>query len=293
MTTTDDIAIEAEGVGKRYRNTWALRNCSFRLPAGRVTALTGANGAGKTTLLDLAAGLRRTTTGTLQVQGIVPGSGSPVPGVSHLAHRAPAYPTLTVDETLTAAERLNPDWDAAHARQLIDDAGLDPTVRVRRLSTGQRTRLGLAVALARRPRLLLLDEPLSPLDPLARKEVMGTLLAEATDTGMGVLLSSHVLADVEDSCDHILVLSDGRIAAAGDVEELLARHRVAVGPAGAVPFPADAVVECRPGERQSTLLLSGVDTAPDGWTLSPSRLEDIVLSHLRQSAGDAGKGMAA
>lgn len=281
--TAMDIALEADGLGKRYGRRWALRDCSFALPAGRVSALVGRNGAGKTTLMALACGIRDSTEGDIRVFGGRPGPGGMPAELSYLAQDKPLYGGFSVSETLKCGARLNPGWDDGFAQRLIAEADIPPKSRVRALSGGQRTRLALIVALARRPRLLLLDEPLAELDPLARKEVMSTVMTEVADTGMSVVMSSHFIADLERSCDHLMVMTDGRIRIAGDVDDLLADHRVAVGPAGPVPFPADSIVEYGGGECQSTVLLSGAVAAPDDWTLTPSNLDELVLAYLAQA----------
>jgi ABC-2 type transport system ATP-binding protein len=280
---TDAPALRVDAVGKQFRTRWVLRDCSLELPRGRVSALVGPNGAGKTTLLMLVTGLLRPTTGTIDVLGEDPTRTGMPGGASFLAQHKPLYRTFRVAEMLRAAAVLNSGgrWDAAHAARLVDDAGIGPQERVRELSAGRRARVALAIALGRRPDLLLLDEPLAELDPLARRQVMGTLLAEAVETGMTVLLSSHVLTDLEDACDHLVLLRDGRVRLAGTIDALLDEHRNLIGPAtgrGALPQPA--TVHAATAGRQTRALVRGADIPPGFRTERPG-LDDLVLAYLQ------------
>jgi ABC-2 type transport system ATP-binding protein len=274
-------ALVAAGLGKRYRRGWALKDCAFTLPAGRIAALIGPNGAGKSTLMALATGLLRATEGTVDVLGR--------PGF--LAQGKPLYQGFTVEEMLRAGRELNPDWDDDYARRLVDEARVPLGAKVRTLSGGQRTRVALAVALGRRPRVLLLDEPLADLDPLARQEVMGALMAEVAEAGTTVVLSSHVIADLDGICDHLLLLDDGRVRLAGDVEDLLAEHRLLVGPR-TLEVPPGAVVERRDTERQSTLLVRGLADPPGVEAHEPT-LEELTLGYFRAGRAAAEREVAA
>ncbi|KOX35116.1 ABC transporter ATP-binding protein [Saccharothrix sp. NRRL B-16348] len=274
-------ALAAAGLGKRYRRGWALKDCTFTLPAGRIAALVGPNGAGKSTLMSLATGLLRQTEGEVEVLGR--------PGF--LAQGKPLYQGFTVAEMLHAGRTLNPDWDDDHARRLVDEARVPLTAKVRTLSGGQRTRVALAVALGRRPEVLLLDEPLADLDPLAREEVMGALLGEVAEAGMTVVLSSHVIADLDGICDHLLLLSEGRVRLAGDVEDLLAEHRLLIGPRS-LDVPPDVVVERRDTGRQSTVLVRGLADPPDVEVVEPT-LEELTLGYLRAGRAAAERRVAA
>jgi len=271
----DSAALTAVGLGKRYRRGWALRDCTFTLPVGRVSALIGPNGAGKSTLMALATGLVNATEGTVRVLG--------KPGF--LSQGKPLYQSFTVEEMLHAGRALNPDWDDAYARRLVEEANVPFDAKIRTLSGGQRTRVALAVTLGRRPEVVLLDEPLADLDPLARQEVMQALLAEVAETGMTVLLSSHVIADLDGICDHLLLLVDGRVRLAGDVEDLLADHRLVIGPRS-IDVPSHAVVERRDTGRQSTVLMRGPGDVPDAEAHEPS-LEELALAYLRASRAAA------
>jgi ABC-2 type transport system ATP-binding protein len=279
-------ALEAVGLGKRYRRGWGLRDCTFSLPRGSVCALVGPNGAGKSTLLSLTTGLRRPTTGEIRVLGrSVDGGGMP-PGLSFLAQDKPLFRNFTVAEMLRAGRSLNTEWDAAYARRLVTDAGVPLKARISTLSGGQRTRVALAVALGRRPTVLVLDEPLADLDPVARAEVMQTLMGEVAETGMTVLLSSHVLSDLENVCDHLLLLSEGELRLAGDVERLVSEHALLIGPADGDEHavPEHAVVEKRSTPRQVTFLLRDTphrSVPGPGWEVHDPTVEELVMAYLR------------
>jgi ABC-2 type transport system ATP-binding protein len=264
------IALEAVGLGKQYRRGWALRDCTFELPAGSIAALVGPNGAGKSTLLHLTNGLLTPTTGHVRAHQ----------KLAFLGQDKPLYRRFTVAEMLRAGASMNPDWDNAYATKLVEEADVPMRARIGTLSGGQRTRVALAVALGRRPQLIMLDEPLSDLDPLARKEVMQTLLAEVADTGMTVLLSSHVLSDLESACDYLLLLANGRIHLSGDVEDLLAQHRVMIGSSD-LAMPA-AFVDSSRTTRQATVL-ARTTTAEAGWELHEPSLEELALAYLRSA----------
>ena len=165
-------AVETSRLGKRYGHTWALRDCTLAIPAGRVVALVGPNGAGKTTLLHLAVGLAAPSTGAINVLGnVTPGSDEALSRVGFVAQDTPLYPGFRVAETVRLVGSLSDRWDEADARRRIAAAGIPLDRRVGRLSGGQRAQVALAVALARHPELLVLDEPVARLDPLARHEI--------------------------------------------------------------------------------------------------------------------------
>jgi len=275
-----DTAIEAAGLGKRFgrRGNWALRDCGFRLPAGRVCAVVGPNGAGKSTLLAHAAGLLRPTEGTLTVLGSQPSSARE--HIAYIAQNKPLYPHLTVDDTLRFGRELNPGrWDATVAERVVRNGDLDPAARIGTLSGGQRTRVALALALGKRPGLLLLDEPMAELDPLARHELMGTLLAESAELGSTVMMSSHVIAELADSCDFLLLLGGGRVRLAGAMDELLAAHTLLTGPVD--DLAPHTVVETRTTGRHLTALVRPRGPVESGWHTAEPTLEELLLAHLR------------
>jgi ABC-2 type transport system ATP-binding protein len=223
-------AVTAVGLTKRYGRTVALKDCTVEVPAGRVVGLVGPNGAGKSTLLRLCCGLARPTNGTLTVLGGRPGA--QLAKVGFVAQQTPVYAGLTVEEHLRMGARLNPKWDAALAKRRVTRAGLDLRARAGGLSGGQRAQLALTVAAAKRPELLILDEPAAALDPLARDDFLGDLLTAVGELGATAILSSHLLSDIARSCDHLIVLAGSRVALAGGVPELLDGHRWVTGPQG-------------------------------------------------------------
>ncbi|MEU9347481.1 ABC transporter ATP-binding protein [Streptomyces sp. NPDC048278] len=282
-----DTAIAASALGKRFgrRGGWALRECAFRLPAGRVCAVVGPNGAGKSTLLALATGLLGPTEGELTVLGTTPAEARG--RVGYVAQDKPLYPQLTIAETLAMGADLNPGrWDAATAEQVVAGGDLDPKSRVRTLSGGQRTRVALALALGKRPELLLLDEPMADLDPLARHELMGTLMVEAAQHGTTIAMSSHVVAELEDSCDHLLLVGGGRVRLAGEIDDLLAAHTRVAAPAEADLDP-HTVVDSRTTGRQLSALVRPAGPLPADWRTDAPSLEELVLAHLRNPEAPA------
>ncbi|MBB4891989.1 ABC-2 type transport system ATP-binding protein [Streptomyces olivoverticillatus] len=279
-------ALEAVGLEVRHRRRPALNDCSFRLPAGRVCALVGPNGAGKSTLLAAAAGLHKPAGGTLRVLGGTPGGRDVRPRVGYLAQDKPLYPNLTVADTLRMGGTLNPGrWDEAAAQRLVRAGDLDDGARVGSLSGGQRTRLALALVFAKRPELLLLDEPMADLDPLARHAMTAALMAEAAEHATTVVLASHVVSELEEACDYLLLVSGGRVRLAGETEDLLAAHRVVVGrhegPGAPREFAPHTVVESRTTGRQLTALIRPDGELTGRWETSEPSLEELVLAHLR------------
>jgi ABC-2 type transport system ATP-binding protein len=281
--------IETEGLGKRYRKQWALTDCTLSIPAGHVVGLVGLNGAGKTTLLNLATGMVAPTAGTIEVLGGRPAAG---PGqlarVGYLAQDAPVYAGLSVADHLKLGAHLNPGWDAALARGRIDQLELEPGRKAGKLSGGQRAQLALTLALGKRPELLILDEPVASLDPLARREFLQDLMATVADDQISVMLSSHLISDLERVCDYLIVLAGSRVRIAGPVDELLAAHHLLSGPRrGEDTLPAGTqVVSASHTDRQSTLLVRAEGPVLDpAWTVSEVGLEDLVLAYMKQAAG--------
>ncbi|WHT20659.1 ABC transporter ATP-binding protein [Crossiella sp. CA-258035] len=274
--------VRVTGLAKQFGRTVALSDCSFTLPEGSVTALVGPNGAGKSTLLSLVAGLSRPTGGEVSVYGS-PVRGRMHPDISLLTQRRPLYDGFTVREMMRAGAAMNDRWSAERADEVLGLlAGVDRDAKVGELSTGARTQVSIALALGRLPRVLLLDEPLSDLDPLARDETLRIVMTEVADRGTTVLLSSHLLTDLGDVCDHLLLLDEGRVQLAGDIEETLAGHQVLIGPADATPAVTGTVVDSSRTERQTTALVRG-GTAPAGWLARRPDLETLVMGYLRAS----------
>ncbi|UJW30139.1 ABC transporter ATP-binding protein [Saccharothrix sp. AJ9571] len=287
--------LRARGLGKRYRRRWALAGCALDIPAGHVTGLVGPNGAGKSTLLRLAAGMLAPTTGTIEVCGGVPGSGpAQLAKVGFVAQNSPVYPTLTVEDHLRLGARLNPGWDATLARDRVERIGLDPGQRAGRLSGGQRAQLALTLGIAKRPELLLLDEPVAALDPLARREFLQDLMASVAEHGLSVVMSSHLVTDLERVCDHLIVLVDSQVRLTGEVEDLLASHHRLSGPRRDLgTLPGDQkVISASHTERQTTLLVRTEGPILDpAWTVGGLGLEDLVLAYLRGPGAEAPRAL--
>ena len=228
--------LQTQGLGKRYRRLWALADCTLSIPGGHVVGLVGPNGAGKSTLLNLAVGLLAPTAGTIEVLGSPPAAGpAELARVGYLAQDAPVYAGLSVADHLRFGARLNPGWDAELARGRVKRLDLDPHQRAGTLSGGQRAQLALTLAIAKRPELLILDEPVASLDPLARREFLADLMEATAEQELSVVLSSHLVADLERVCDYLIVLVGSRVRVAGPVDELLAAHHLLAGPAATRP----------------------------------------------------------
>ncbi len=288
--------IETSGLGKRYGRTWALKDASVAIPAGYVVALVGPNGAGKTTLLHMSVGLTTPTTGQITVLGNeAAGSPAALDQIAFVAQDAPLYKNLSVTDMLHLTRNLNRTWDQQRAESRLKELGIPLNRKVGKLSGGQQAQLALTLALARRPALLVLDEPLASLDPLARHDFMASLMAAVAEDGLSVVLSSHVIADLERMADYLIVLSGGQVQVAGEVDALLAEHRLLTGPAAAADDLAkrSAVVHARRAGTQAHLLVRGqraADPAPGGWEASPVGLEELVLAYLREPGAAALPG---
>src|SRR5205085_6599575 len=223
--------LELRGLGKRYGEHWALRECTLALPAGHVVGLVGPNGAGKTTLLQLAVGALAPSAGEIAVFGRDPREAKSVlPRVGFVAQDSPLYRSFSVADTLTLGRRLNAHFDAAWAQERLGKLRIPLERKVGELSGGQRAQVALAVALAKRPQLLLLDEPVASLDPLARREFLTALMDAVAEDGLSVVLSSHLIADLERACDYLVLLLSAEVRLAGDIDDLLASHRLLIGP---------------------------------------------------------------
>ncbi|GGS98316.1 ABC transporter ATP-binding protein [Planobispora rosea] len=280
--------LQAHELGKRYGKRWALRECTIDIPAGHVVGLVGPNGAGKTTLLKLAAGQLEPTSGGITVLGGRPAAGpAQLARVGFVAQDTPAYAGLTVAEHLRLGARLNPRWDAAMARERIARLGLAPNQRAGKLSGGQRAQLALTLGLAKRPELLILDEPVASLDPLARREFLQSLMEATVEHELSVVLSSHLISDLERICDYLVVLVESRVQIAGETDRLLATHHRLTGPRRAPDrLPAGQHVVCaRHTDRQSTYVVRTDAPVHDpAWTVTRLSLEDLVLAYMDKPA---------
>jgi ABC-2 type transport system ATP-binding protein len=278
--------IETSGLGKRYSSTWALRECTLTVPAGQVAALVGPNGAGKTTLLNLAVGLAEPTAGAVTVLGGVPaGSPAALDGIAFVAQDTPLYRNLSAADMLHLTRNLNRRFDQHYAETRLSELGIPLKRKAGKMSGGQQAQLALTLALARRPRLLVLDEPVAMLDPIARHDFMALVLTAAVDDGVSVMLSSHVLAELERVADYLILLSQGRLQVAGEVDGLLASHRMLTGPtAEADKYSERPVVHARRGEALTHLLVRATadDPVPPGWQAHPVGMEELALAYLRE-----------
>jgi ABC-2 type transport system ATP-binding protein len=288
--------LQARGLGKQYGRRPALSDCTLRVPAGHVVGLVGPNGAGKTTLLHLAVGLLAPTTGTIEVLGGEPASSpAQLARVGFVAQDTPTYATLTVADHLKVGAKMNPGWDAELAGKRIAKLGLDPGLKAAKLSGGQRAQLALTLAIGKRPELLILDEPVASLDPLARREFLQDLMEAVADQELSVVMSSHLVSDLERVCDYLIVLVSSRVQLAGEVSGLLASHHLLTGPGGdtAVLPPDWEVIHASRAVGQTTLLVRS-DSAPSdpAWTVGQVSLEDLVLAYMSQVAVKAGRMQA-
>ena len=284
-----NAVIETSGLGKRYRRKWALTECTLSIPAGHVVGLVGPNGAGKSTLLNLAVGLLAPTAGTIEVLGGTPAAGpAQLAKVGFLAQDSPLYAGFTVADHLKLGARLNPRWDAELSRDRVERLELDPGQKAGTLSGGQRAQLALTLAIAKRPELLILDEPVASLDPLARREFLQDLMEAVADQELSVVLSSHLVADLERVCDYLIVLIGSQVRVAGPVDELLAAHHLLTGPRrdpDTLPGSVQ-VVSASHTDVQTTLLVRAAGKILDpAWTVSEVGLEDVVLAYMSQAAG--------
>ena len=279
--------IEASGLGRRYGGTWALRECTVAIPAGHVAALVGPNGAGKTTLLNLAAGLTAPSAGHVTVLGGQP-AGSPMAldGIAFVAQDTPMYKNLSARDMLHLTRNLNRRFDQQYAESRLGELGIPLKRRAGKLSGGQQAQLALTLALARRPRLLVLDEPMAMLDPIARHDFMASVMMAMAADGVSVVLSSHVLSELERVADYLILMSRGRVQLAGEIDDLLASHRLLTGPAAEAGRYAErlSVVHASRGEAQAHLLVRATadEPVPSGWEAHPVGLEELALAYLRE-----------
>jgi ABC-2 type transport system ATP-binding protein len=283
-----NTALLATGLSKQYRSGWALRDCNLSIPAGRLVGLVGPNGAGKTTLMHLAIGLLSPTAGEINVFGWSP-QRHPLlvlSRVGFVAQDRPMYRRFSVAEMLRLGRELNPRWDQAAVEARLRRLDIPFDRPVGRLSGGQAAQVALALALGKRADLLLLDEPVVNLDPLARREFLRELVDAVASDGLTAVLSSHVIGELERVCDYLVILANGHIQVMGDIDELLGSHKLLVGPrVDAATTANDAsVVEAKHTELESALLVkTNGHVPPPPWRVHDVSLEDLVLAYMANS----------
>jgi ABC-2 type transport system ATP-binding protein len=281
------VGLETVDLGRRYMMNWALRNCTLQVPEGSITGLVGPNGAGKSTLLRLAAGISRPSEGSVSAFGQRANQNSTafLNRVGYLDQDRPLYKNFRVEEMLKLGQKLNSSWDLPSATRWLVDLEIPLDWKVSLLSAGQQAQVALAMCMGKRPDLLLLDEPMASLDPLARRGVKQMLLDSVAERGTTVLLSSHIVDELEEICDHLIILSKSRVQKSGTVESLLANHHVLIGPEDSAHFESVNVVSSSTAGRQITLLIEGNPGPLSGeWQVLSPDLNEIVLGYLTQSS---------
>ena len=285
-----NTVIQASGLGKAYRRTWALRHCTLAIPEGHVVGLVGPNGAGKTTLLRLATGMLTPTRGAITVLGERPAAGpAQLARVGFVAQDTAVYARMTVADHLRLGAWLNPGWDDELARRRIGQLALDPKQRAGSLSGGERAQLALTLAMAKRPELLILDEPVASLDPLARREFLQGLMEAVAEQRLSVVLSSHLVADLERVCDYLVVLVASKVRVAGEVSDLLASHHRLSGPRrdpGSLPAGQEVITESHTDKQSSLLVRTDGPLLDPAWTVKPVSMEDLVLAYMSRAGDD-------
>ncbi|MFH8224776.1 ABC transporter ATP-binding protein [Streptomyces sp. NPDC018057] len=286
-----DYALEAAGLGRRYRRGWALRDCSSRLPAGRLCALVGPNGAGKTTLLSLAADLLAPSTGVLRLFGEAPASPAARRRTAFLSQDKALYKRFRVGEILRMGRELNPSWDQERAEQIIAEGEVPLSAKVGTLSGGQRTRVAFALALGKRPELVLLDEPMADLDPLVRRQMTDMLVRDASQNGTTVVMSSHMVAELEGVCDYLVLINRGTVRLADEIDAISEAHLLVTapdaGPGRRAELAGHRIIESRTGDNRFNALVRPDGPLPRDWQATRPSLENLLLAHLRTSDAPA------
>jgi ABC-2 type transport system ATP-binding protein len=289
-----DSALQTTDLGRRFGSTWALKGCTLELPRHRVTALVGPNGAGKTTLLHLAVGLTAPSAGSIRVFGRSPqtDAAAVLPRIGFVAQDHPLLRGFSIDDLLRMGRKLNPRWDDMLARKRVGDFGLDLRRKASSLSGGEQAQVALSLALAKRPDFLLLDEPVASLDPLARRDFLQLVLESVAEDGLTVLLSSHIVGELERVSDYVVILSASQVQLAGEIDEVVARHRVLTGPRAepGVLARVHEVIHESHAARQSTLLVRANGHVYDAsWQVHEPALEEIVLAYLGNGRSARGE----
>jgi ABC-2 type transport system ATP-binding protein len=281
------VVLEAVGLGRRYGRRRALQDCTLTIPGGRVVGLVGPNGAGKTTLMHLAVGVLAPDEGTIVVLGGAPGDRARLERIGFVGQDSPVYRRMSVAANLEMGAYLNPRWDNELAAERIERFRLDPGQRAGSLSGGQRAQLALTLAMAKRPELLVLDEPIASLDPLARREFLRSLMEfVAGEQNVGVIISSHLVTELERICDYVIVLVDSRVQVAGDLNDLMGSHHRLSGPRRDIrTLPADQeVIQSSQTDKQTKMIVRTTEPILDPvWTVTPVTLEDLVLAYMSRA----------
>ncbi|HUS26170.1 MAG TPA: ABC transporter ATP-binding protein [Nevskiaceae bacterium] len=286
----DQIAIKTSNLGKRYRTFWALEDCNITVPSGSVTALVGSNGAGKTTLLKLLVGLSASSSGNAVVLGNSRSKNADyLADIGYLAQEIPLYESFNAREHIKMGEKLNQEWDSKLAASRLEELDIPLDRPVGKLSGGQRAQVGLALALAKKPKLLLLDEPVAALDPLARADFLSSLaqaVAEANGE-LTVVMSSHLLSDLERICDHIILLATGKTQLCESIEEAIDSHRLLTGKRRQLTGKENfTVIKESQTERETRLLVRVDGKVTDAhWHVSDVDIEEIILAYMGQKKG--------
>jgi len=289
-------ALRTDRLGRRYGKVWGLRNCTIEVPAGAVAALVGPNGAGKTTLLQMIIGLLEPTEGQVKVFGQASRANTTqtLARVGYVAQDHPLYRDFTVADMFRLGRAMNLSWDQQLAAARVAELGIPLGRKVRHLSGGQQAQVSLTMALAKKAPLLVLDEPVSSLDPVARLEFMRDLMAAAADSALTFLIASHVVAELERFCDWLIVLSGGHVQLAGPADDLLGDHRLLTVPrATADSELPGTVIERTDSDRHSTVLVctDPVQLAVQGhagWQADPVSFEQLVMAYLQRPAPTIG-----
>ena len=274
--------LDTSALGKRYRRTWALRDCTLTIPEPSIVGIAGPNGAGKSTLLGLAVGMLEPTEGAVTVCGRDPRRDpAALADIGYVAQGAPLYRGFTVGEMLDFARISNPRWDQPLATELL--ARSSSATQVSALSPGERAHLALALALGKRPALLLLDEPFARLDPLASRELLRLLMEGAAEIGSAVVVATRVLTDIERVCERVVLLGHGHVGLDGTVEELLASHRLLTGarrPLGRIRGVEEIVRERSSGRQLTLLVRTNGPVADPTWSVEQIGLEELLLAYM-------------
>jgi ABC-2 type transport system ATP-binding protein len=263
-------------------------DANLELPSGRVVGLVGPNGAGKSTLLNLTCGLVAPTAGTLTVLGARPAaSAAQLARVGFVAQDTPVYSGLSVGDHLQLGARLNKAWDRQLAERRIRQVGLDPAQKAGHLSGGQKAQLALTVAVAKRPELLIFDEPVAALDPLARRQFLQNLMEFVQELDATVIVSSHLLGDIARICNHLVVLASSRVQLTGDIDTLVAAHYRLIGARGDfddLPAQVEVITADHAGNQSTLVVRADAAGIPQLDAAQHVDLEDMVLAYMTRAA---------